>query len=66
MLVEHFARNEWEMIVLLSVACRLLLVLSKLVIKLLLVIEEEEFVLENIGTSNFHSILLLEIVLDSI
>ena len=66
MLVEHFSRNEWEMIILLSLALFLLLVLSKLVIKLLLVIEEEELILQNVGASNLHSILLLEIVLDSV
>ena len=66
MLVEHLARYERKMIVLLCVGCLLHLVPSKLIIKLFLIIEEKELVLENVGTSDLHSVLLLKVLLDSL
>ena len=66
MLVKHLSRNEWEMVVFLTFLNLLLMTFSKLVVKLLLVIEEKEFILEDIRTPHFHSFLLFDFPFDSL
>ena len=48
MLVKHFSRNEWEVVVLLSLLHCLLMALSQFIVKLLLIVKEEEFILKDI------------------
>ena len=47
-LVEHLSRDEWEVLVLVAFGLFLLLVSLDPVVKLLLVVEEEEFILEDV------------------
>ena len=47
-LVEHLSRDEWEVLVLVAFGLLLLLVPLDPVVKLLLVVEEEEFILEDV------------------
>ena len=55
MLVKHLSRNKWEVVILLPVLYRLLMTLSQFIVKLLLIVKEEEFILEDIRASHFHS-----------
>ena len=66
MLVKHFSRNEWEVVVLFSLLHRLLMTLSQLVVKLLLIVEEKEFILKDIRAPHFHGFLLFNFFFDSL
>ena len=66
MLVKHFSRNEWEVVVLLSLLHCLLMTLSQFIVKLLLIVEEEEFILEDIRAPHFHGFLLFNFFFDSL
>ena len=66
MLVKHFSRHEWEVVISLSLCLLRLLSPLESIIKLLLIIEEEEFIFENIRASQFHSILIVKFLLDAL
>jgi len=64
-LVEHLSRDEWEVLVLVAIGLLLVLVLLDPVVKLLLVVEEEEFVLEDFRASHLHILLVIDFLLDA-
>ena len=58
MLLQHFAGDEWEVVELALLMVLFILVFLNLVLELLLVVEEEEFVLENLAAAHLHVLLL--------
>ena len=66
MLVKHLSGNEGEVIVLFALCLFLALIYAQLIVELLLIIEEEEFVLENVRTTHLHLVLILDVFLNAI
>ena len=66
MLIEHFPRDEREVVQLVTMIIVALSVLFHLIIELFLVVEEEELVLEDVRAAHLHGLLVLHILLDAI